>query len=386
MNHSQSIGGRIAFDGKRALYNFTGLGNFSRYAISTMAAAFPDVKFSVYAHKRLPERVPFEMAENVDMVTPQSLYGRKAGSLWRHWGGLAYQLRADGVRLYHGLSNELPLDITGTGVASVVTVHDLIFRRIPENYKPVDRMLYDFKFRHAAKAATRVIAISECTRRDIIELYGIRPEKIDVVYQGCNPLFTLPVSEDEKSRVARAYGLPGMYIAMVGTVEQRKNQLLVVEAMRALPDEVKLVIVGRGRNNYGRLLGETIARWGLQERVMWLQGVPTADLPAIYALSVLAAYPSRYEGFGLPVIEALNCGVPVIAATGSCLEEAGGPGAVYVSPDSVDEFAEAARRLIDDSNLRSEMTAVGREYISRFSPANFTRLTMDTYLKTLEND
>ena len=371
--------GTIALDGKRALYNFTGLGNYSRYAIASLSTAMPLDTFRVYVHKRLPSQVPFEVPHNVSIVTPDTLYGRRLGSLWRHWGGLSGALRRDDVQLYHGLSNELPFDISRAGIPSVVTIHDLIFRRIPENYKPVDRRLYDWKFSHAAHAATRVIAISKRTRDDIIELYGVPAEKIDVVYQGCNPLFTLPVTDEERRRVKELYTLPSTYIAMVGTVEQRKNQLLVVEALRALPAEVGLVIVGRGRNNYGRQLEETITRHGLEVRVKWLTRVPTSELQAIYSLSTLAAYPSRYEGFGLPVIEAINCGTPVVAATGSCLEEAGGPGALYVSPDSSEEFAEAASRLLTDSALRKRMVADGREYVERFSPSSFARNTIDTY-------
>ena len=371
--------GTIALDGKRALYNFTGLGNYSRYAIAALSAAMPFDEFRVYAHKRLPSQVPFEVPHNVSIVTPESLYGRKLGSLWRHWGGLSRALRRDGVQLYHGLSNELPFDIARAGIPSVVTIHDLIFRRIPENYKPVDRRLYDWKFSHAAREATRVIAISERTRADIMELYGVPAGKIDVVYQGCNPLFTLPVSDEERERVRKLYDLPPVFIAMVGTVEQRKNQLLVVEALRGLPSEVELVIVGRGRNNYGKQLRETIARYGLARRVKWLTGVPTLDLPAIYSLSTLSAYPSRYEGFGLPVIEAINCGTPVVAATGSCLEEAGGPGALYVSPDSAEEFAAAASCLLSDTALHSRMVAEGREYVARFSPLSFAEHTLDTY-------
>ena len=371
--------GNIAFDGKRALFNFTGLGNYSRYAITSLATAHPEEHFSVYAHKPVPAPLPFERPGNVDIVTPSTLYGRKLGSLWRHWGGLASQLRADGVSIYHGLSNELPLDIRHAHLPSVVTIHDLIFRRIPENYKRVDRELYDFKFRHAARSATRIIAISKRTRDDIIDLYDIPSSRIDVVYQGCNPLFSLPVGVDELRRVRTTYSLPDTFISMVGTVEQRKNQLLVVEALRALPAEVSLVIVGRGRNNYGRLLSDTVKRLGLSSRVKWLTGVPTTDLPAIYSLSAFAAYPSRYEGFGLPVIEALSCSVPVIAATGSCLEEAGGPGALYVSPDSPEEFAAAATRLLSDTALRETMSKAGRQYIKRFCPENFVRLTMQTY-------
>lgn len=373
---------KVGMDGKRAMFNFTGLGNYSRYAIGAMSSTFPGDEFMLYVHRQ-PREIPFQVNPNVEIALPDSVYGKKLGSLWRHYGGLASRLGRDGVDIYHGLSNELPLDIRSARVPSVVTIHDLIFRRIPANYKPVDRALYDFKFRSAARNATRVIAISERTKSDIMELYGVDESKIDVVYQGCNPLFRQEVRASLKSEVRKLYSLPERYVIMVGTVEQRKNQLLAVEAMRALPADVKLVIVGRGRNNYGEKVKAAISEKGLADRVVWLTGVPTEHLPALYSMATLAAYPSRYEGFGLPVIEALSCGVPVIAATGSCLEEAGGPGALYVNPDSVEEFAAEAGRLLGDDALRASMVVAGGEYISRFNEANFARKTMDSYMKAI---
>lgn len=151
---------------------------------------------------------------------------------------------------------------------------------------------------------------------------------------------------------------------------------------RPLPRDLGLVLVGR-RTAYARRLDETVSRLGLDGRVMFIENAPMADIPALYAGAVMASYPSFYEGFGLPVIEAIAAGTPVVAATGSCLEEAGGPGALYVDPRDDEAFADAARRLLDDSSLRRHTVAMGRDHITRFRAGNFGQGLIDVYLKTL---
>ena len=180
---------KIGFDAKRAVRNFTGLGNYSRLVIDVLSREYPANDYRLYTPSvRQNDRLKTLIGrKNVTLVTPDTATGRALPALWRVYGGLTSQIARDGIGLFHGLSNELPLDIARAGIPTVVTVHDLIFRRLPECYKPVDRAIYDYKFRHACENATRVIAISERTRDDIVELYGIKPGKIDIVYQGCDP-------------------------------------------------------------------------------------------------------------------------------------------------------------------------------------------------------
>ncbi|WP_301707272.1 glycosyltransferase family 1 protein [uncultured Duncaniella sp.] len=375
----------IAFDAKRALFNHTGLGNYSRYAIETMQRAYPEAELSLYTRK-IHRRQMHPWLKRLNMprlVTPDR--GTLLPALWRHWRGMTGALRRDRPDVYHGLSNELPFDIRRAGIPTVVTIHDLIFRRIPENYTAIDRWLYNLKFRSAARNATRIIAISERTKADIIELYGIDPAKIDVIYQGVNPIFHQPVSEETREEVRQKYGLPERYIVMVGTLEQRKNQLIAIEALPEIDKDVTLVIVGHARNKYGEQVKRRIEELGLQQRVKMLRGVPTEHLPALYAMAEIAAYPSRYEGFGLPVVESLSTGTPVIAATGSCLEEAGGKGAVYIDPDSPTDFAHHANLLLADPALRRSMAAAGLSHISRFDDAGFARNVMETYHRAIED-
>lgn len=371
----------IGFEAKRAVANNTGLGNYSRLVVDVLSELYPDNDYRLYAPNVSNTTRMDNLLHrgNLQLIAPDTALWRHASALWRVERGLTNQLRRDKVQLFHGLSNELPLDIARIKIPTVVTIHDLIFRRCPEGYKALDRAIYDYKFRHAAINASRVIAISERTKSDLMELYHIPESKISVVYQGCNPVFMEPVEHARKMEVKQLLNLPDRFIAMVGTIEPRKNQMLAVQAMPMLPKDVNLVIIGRGRMGYDDEVRREIHRLHLESRVKMLPFVEGAYLPAVYSLAEIAAYPSRYEGFGIPVIEAINSGTPVVAATGSCLEEAGGPGALYVSPDSPEQFAEATASILSSSSLRSSMVEAGKDWTQKFSRANFAAGIMQAY-------
>ena len=374
----------IGMDGKRAVANNTGLGNYSRYAVNILSAAYPSSRFLLYApEKHDNERLePLLARENVELCVPDLSLGiAPRRSLWRTFE-LPIDLRRDNVDIYHGLSNELPLTIKDVCPA-VVTIHDLIYRRFPADYGAIDRRIYDFKYRRSARLATRVIAISERTRDDLVELHGIDPAKIDVIYQGVDPIFSIKPDTSARQRVRGDYRLPDKYVICVGTVSPRKNQMLAVEALAKMPAGISLVIVGRAKGEYADKVLRRATALGLGERVRVLSDVPMADLPALYACAAASVYPSRYEGFGLPVVESLSCGTPVAACTGSCLEEAGGRGAVYVDPDDAGALAEALERMADDTVFHDTLAGRGARHIRRFSAENFARETMATYRKAI---
>lgn len=376
---------RIGFDAKRAVRNFTGLGNYSRLIIDSLARRYPDNRYLMYSPDARPNRRldPILGLDNVELRLPATATGKALPSLWRV-SGITGDLRRDKIDLFHGLSNELPLNIEKSGIPSVVTIHDIIFRHFPQCYKPIDRKIYDFKFARAARAATRVIAISECTRRDLVNSYGIPVGKIDVVYQGCDPSFSREVTDAEIENLRKKYCLDGPFIVTIGTVETRKNQLLAVKALRGLPEEISLVIVGR-QTPYADEIRRYIAANSLSDRVKWVDNAPFAELPVFYRAALFSTYTSRYEGFGLPVIESLSASIPVIIASGSCLEEAGGPSTPAVNPDDVDDMIHQCRLLIDDDTHRSSVAEAGHEYVARFNQDTFTGKVMEVYDKALTN-
>ena len=374
----------VGYDGKRAVENMTGLGNYSRVVVGTMSALYPDNRYILMAPRLRdnPRLEPLLMRGNIEVHTPAGALARRMGAVWRS-AGMVSDMASLGLDLYHGLSNELPLTAAMAPCPTVVTIHDLIWRRSPRDYAAIDRRLYELKYRRSARAATRIIAISECPRRDIVSDWGIDPGKIDVIYQGCDPIFTRPVTYDDRERVHRAYSLPARYIITVGTVQPRKNQLLAVRALEALPADVELLIVGGSARGYGEEIDRYAASRGLAGRIRRLSGIPFADLPALYALASLSSYTSRYEGFGLPLVESLSVGTPAIACTGSCLEEAAGEGAVYVDPDDAAAYARAAGAIIAHTHVRDRLAAKGRRHVSRFTPTALAEQTMQTYTRAI---
>lgn len=371
----------IGFDGKRAVRNFTGLGNYSRYVIEYLCRHYPNHQYTLYAPKEGSGQPFTEMMRQCPALKTVYAKGiwKRARAAWRSWG-VTRQLEQDGIQIYHGLSNELPLNIRqAKGVRSVVTIHDLIFLRHPEFYPAIDRKIYAYKFRQACLQADAIIAISECTKRDIQEFFGIPEEKMHVIYQGCDPIFTRPVTEEEKQRVRAKYNLPTRYILNVGTLEARKNAALLAKAHNGqCPDDVHLVLVGRTTPYVKEI--QRFANWFVhRDNMHILPHVPTEDLPALYAGAELFVYPSLYEGFGIPILEALHVGVPVVAATGSCLEEAGGPGSCYVSPHDFGELALLLEDLLNAPEQRAQMVAQGKAYAQRFAPEKQMEKLMKVY-------
>ena len=302
--------------------------------------------------------------------------GRKGAvaKAWWRTRGIVKDLVRDGVQVYHGLSGELPTGLKKAGIHGVVTIHDLIFLRHPEYYHWWDVQLYAWKFRQTLKEADHIIAISERTRQDIIELGGAEyADHISVIYQSFSPRFTTKATAEQKAAVRQRWQLPARYVLNVGTIERRKNVLLCAEALELMPQDVHLVVVGR-QTDYVRELPQS-------ERIHLLSGVPDDDLAVIYQQAEAFAYPSRYEGFGIPIIEAIAAGLPVVACTGSCLEEAGGPHCRYVGPDDVIGMAEALKMSLKGAPEREERIRKSREYIRRFEGSDVAAQVMQVYQK-----
>jgi glycosyltransferase involved in cell wall biosynthesis len=369
----------IGYDGKRAANNLTGLGNYSRSLIEQLSNQFPSNEYFVYTPKAKPNisRFPLFAKGNIHLKFP-SKSGNKL--FWRSVT-IKNQLLADQIDLFHGLSHEIPFGIDRIGIKSIVTIHDLIFLRLPQYYTFIDRKIYKFKSKYACKHADRIIAISERTKQDIVDLYGTDPAKIDVVYQSCDDSFKSLKSPEEKELIQQRYQLPEKYLLYVGTVEARKN---LVSLIRALPNvNIPLVVIGKA-TTYTDLVKQEIQKLKLQDQVIFLNSIPFHELPAIYQMASCFILPSFYEGFGIPIIEALYSKVPVIAATGSCLEEAGGPNSIYVAPTDSNALANSICRVLDSPQLQEEMKQKGLEYVQRFNNENVYQQLMECYRKTLQ--
>lgn len=340
----------VGFDAKRIVRNATGLGSYGRTLVNDLIRRNdPGMQYLLYA----PDKGRDVLSNQINIGdTAQFRYPSFNSSilpffnspLWRSYG-IVNDLLRDGVQLYHGLSGELPIGIRKKGIRTVVTIHDLIFLRHPEYYHWIDTRLYAWKFRKTLQEADRIIAISERTKQDIMELGNVSEERIRLIYQSCAPRFSSTFSEAEKQQVRSYYDLPERFVLNVGTIERRKNLLLAAKALELLPSDIHLVAVGR-QTKYAQELPQN-------NRIHLLSGVPDTDLAIIYSLAEAFVYPSRYEGFGIPIIEAIAAGLPVVACTGSCLEEAGGPDCLYVDPDDVEGMAATILSSLSDADGRT---------------------------------
>ncbi|MDR1938725.1 MAG: glycosyltransferase family 4 protein [Tannerellaceae bacterium] len=371
----------LGYDAKRITHNKTGLGNYSRFVVNGLASCFPGNTHYLYTPGEGDESLRKQVEHpNACFRYPQGIY-RLCPSFWRS-GHMPADLKRDGVEVFHGLSNELPMGINRSGIPSVVTLHDLIFLRYPQLYAPIDRQIYRYKFRQACLHADRIVAVSRQTKEDAVSFFHIKEEKIAVVYQGCSPSFYHPVPDDRQQEVREKYGITTPYILYVGSMEKRKNLLSAVKALRRLDTGIALIAIGR-RTSYMDSVEAYIREQGLGGRVRLLTGVPFADLPAFYRMAALFVYPSFFEGFGIPVLEALASGTPVVAASGSCLEEAGGPGSLYADPSDEAGLADLMKQVLDNPRLADAMRRQGKAYAGRFAPGILASEMMKVYQDVL---
>ena len=376
----------IGFDAKRIVRNATGLGSYSRTLVNDLAVAGADsLDLRLYApdEGRDELRSQIVMRPNVHFCYPQSSLAPRSShfipfykNYWRS-RAIVNDLHRDRIHLFHGLSGELPRGLRESGIRSVVTIHDLIFLRHPEYYNWFDAKLYAWKFRQTLREADHIIAISQCTKRDIMQLGNVPEERISVIYQSFAPRFKASPSSPRGDGQQAA-----PYILSVGTIEERKNVLLAVKALHYLPANLSLVLVGRA-TDYARQVRRYADHHGLGRRVIMRHDVSNDELPSLYAGAEAFVYPSRYEGFGIPIIEAISMGLPVVAATGSCLEEAGGPHSLYVSPDDPEALARALRQVLRGAPGRDERISQSRNYIRKFEGCDVARQVIGIYQQLL---
>jgi glycosyltransferase involved in cell wall biosynthesis len=376
----------IGFDAKRAFQNNTGLGHYSRTLISSLARFYPDHQYYLFGPK-ITSLYNTDSFANIRSIAPATFPSTLFKSAWRsNW--IKKDLLKNNIDIYHGLSHEIPIGINKTNIKSVVTIHDLIFERYPEQYGKIDVQIYRKKFTYACKHADKIIAISNQTKQDIIDLYKIPEEKITICYQSCNPAFFNKASDAEKQAVKEKYFLPDQFYLYVGSIIERKNLLTVCKALNEIDNNIPLVVIGNG-DGYLKKVKAFIAANQLQQRIIFLSETNAAkndnsfisakDFPAIYQCAAAMIYPSIFEGFGIPVLEALASGLPTITSNISCLPEAGGNAALYITPTSVDEMKAAMNAVINNNALRNEMIENGCKHAAQFSEQRCAAAVMEVY-------
>jgi glycosyltransferase involved in cell wall biosynthesis len=359
---------RIGYDAKRAFHNFRGLGNYSRDLLAGMSKYYPKEDYFLFTPPFKDDRAVKwgHEYENFKIITPQKTLHKTFSSAWRSLF-LVDEISKLDLDIYHGLSHELPNGIENLGIKKVVTIHDLIFLRMPEHFNWLDRQVYLRKVRYACEVADVIVAICEQTKSDLIELLQVPSEKIEVIYQTCNPRFYTPATDQKIETISKRYNLPEKFILSVGAIEERKNLMGVVRAFNQIRGQVNhdLVVVGQGKE-YKQQVQEYVNNNNLNSGVHFLTDVTHTDLPIIYQLADLFCYPSFYEGFGIPIIEALFSKTPVLTSEGGVFPEAAGPHSLYINPHSVDEISSGMLKVLQDDEFSYAMREHGRNFVEKF--------------------
>jgi glycosyltransferase involved in cell wall biosynthesis len=353
----------VGFDAKRAFYNASGLGNYSRNLLITLSHYHPENSYLLFTPKS-KNRFIIENESQFKIIEPDLTVFRWFNPLWRSLF-INNDIRRHRVNVFHGLSQELPIWIESTGVKTIVTIHDLIFIRYPEFYNWIDVKIYYYKLIHSCRVSDRIVAVSNQTKNDLVRFLDVSPEKITVIHQGCNACFWKDYSNEFHQEVRTKHNLPEKYLLYVGTIEERKNLLTIIIAIHKMKIDIPLVVIGRKAEVYYRNVLNYISTNKIHN-VLFPENVLSSELAVIYQDAECFIYPSFFEGFGIPLLEAIVSKIPVITSKSGCFTEAAGPGAIYIDPHNPEQIGEAILSVVGNKELRDKMIAIGTEYSNNF--------------------
>ena len=360
---------KIGIDCRLHYYNRTGIGRYIRNLIREFSeSATANMELVLLQSRREREallRAPAIHCRRV--ATP-------AHHPWERWF-LAAEIAPKRLDVLHSLDHVAP---NRTGWESVVTIHDLSFLAHPEAYDSASLLYYTQVFRTLRHAA-KVITVSNFTRHEVLNRISIAPEKVVTICEAVDPAYfarTKSSCESVRSRL----DIPDSYILVVGTIESRKNLERVIEAYALLPrrDRPHLVLAGGRGYQYDRVI-EAVQEHRLEDQVTFLGFVSEADLPMLYSGAVCLLFPSLYEGFGLPILEAMACGCPVVTSNLGSMAEVAGDAAILVDPNSAVAIADGVKSLMDDSRQHDGMIAKGHARVKQFSWRTAAEQTLAVY-------
>jgi glycosyltransferase involved in cell wall biosynthesis len=366
----------ICLDLSAAVHHRAGIGRYTQELASALIELDPKNTYTVFYNRPADAR-PDPPADRLPKICVP-------------WGDKPWRLRAmlahvthrpqdrllPGVDLFHATDHVLPYLAR---IPSVFTLYDLTYL-LTETHSSLNRRFLTLMVPRFLRTAGAVITISESARRDLLRLYSTTPSKVRVIYGGVSSSFG-PVPPAVQAETRAKYGLPEHFVLSVGTIEPRKNLPRLLEAYRALLDrgvDIGLVIAGRR----GWRSGDFFARLnqlGLEQRAILLHGVPDADLPALYGAADLFVFPSLYEGFGLPPLEAMACGTPVVASNSSSLPEVVGEAGITVDPLSVGALASAIEDVLKNPEIIQRLRSAGIERAARFTWQAAAQATREVY-------
>lgn len=365
---------RIGFDARLVYYQQAGIGQYILQLIQGLARLPSSHELWVFRSRKAPPlRLPNHVRQ-VGLWTPSHHRFESIALFVELFGKqLALLHSPDFIPPFYG------------HFRSVITIHDLNFIHFPEFLTPESARYYE-QIRRAVKRARHIIADSNWTREDVIDQLGVPPERVTTVHLAANPVYR-PITDQQEIRGAvMRYGLPSDFIIFVGTLEPRKNVPTLLKALRQLRNrgfDIHLAIVGRKGWLYEEVFS-TLTDLSLADYVHFLENVSNEDLARLYNAARCLALPSHYEGFGLPPLEAMACGTPVVVSDRASLPEVVGEAGLLVAPDAPEALSEALGRVIDDSELRSSLRQRGLVRAGEFSWARAAHQTMEIYEQVLK--
>jgi len=369
---------RICLDVSAAVHRRAGLGRYT-LELTRALVAQSEHDYVAFYHQRGQAHLDPPIDSLPQRTTQLSVKPWRLTTMLAHWFGVPQDALFPGVDLFHATEHLLP---RLRRIRSVFTLHDLIFRFDPGSHLPLNRIYLNTMMPRFLRAADAVIAVSECSQRDAMRLYGTPADKVHVIPEGVDARFK-PVASQQVAQVRDKFHLPEHFVLCVGTLEPRKNYSLLFEALATCREQGHsawpLIIAGKPGWLYEPIL-QRINDLGLQDLVRTTGFFPDEDLPALYNAATLLAMPSRYEGFGLPVLEAMACGTPVVCSNTSSLPEVAGEAALLVPPDDVRAWTQAIARVWNEGALRAQMRARGFAQASHFTWERAARLTSDLYV------
>lgn len=373
---------RVILDARAWRKRPSGIGTYTRALVERLPVALPRVEFLVLRHPQGP--MPMSNAPNVSVSTMPGAAHGPATLLLRPW------MRTRANDLYHALFPVIPL---GLPVPVVITVHDLMWFHSPYLVsesswsRRLEGMYHHVFVSHAYHHSARILANSHCTRNDIVTRWPDLASKIRVTPFAPSPVFTDGQVEPDPSRIVRFVPKGVQYFLVVGNGSKNKNHEVAVRAFaRAFPshEDVHLVVIQRSRIGLPRFRRE-VERSGMAQRIHLYGPIEDADVVALMSDALGFVFPSRYEGFGLPILEAMASGCPVLSSDSASLPEVAGNAALFYDPDDIDGFAEGMTRIVNDNELRQKLVELGRERAACFTWDRCVKGTVAAYREVVES-
>lgn len=367
----------IGIDYTAAVHQKAGIGRSVRELVRALVEQQPNAAIRLFVASAPRDR-KLPPAPGGAGYRPTSLSERTFQRLWHRLRlRLPVELWTGRIGLFHATDFVLPP--TRKHTRTVVTVHDLAFERYPDETMPGMLGFLKRTVPRSAREADRVIAVSEATRQDLIELYGIPQDRIAVIHHGVRSVFSPQPEPGEVERLRARYKIPsGPLVLTVGTLQPRKNHLRLVQAFAQIKEPATLVIAGPPGWSYADVRDEVV-RLKIHKRVCFAEWVYDEDLPALYRMATVFVFPSLCEGFGLPILEAMASGVPVIASQVSSMPEVVGDAGVLIDPLDIDDMAQAIDALLADRNRRDELCRTGTARAQQFTWAAAAEKTWAIY-------